>query len=244
MHIHCSNCQTNYCRGCFRLLPCSTSCKGRDNGQACPVWTCCAEVRAIALFEALGGFDGHYLGERATSASRSKEATDKYRQSSSGSIGPGGTGYGMGQSGSYGSAYGGNVRASRGRGGARGGRGGRGFVEPPPSRPLVEQAIHPDVIIVKALQTITQLLPAPYCDSPHDYDLLPHATTATLILASYLPELLGSLLRNDSVTDWTSRSEVYHAMLGLLRRMSDCELTLEVFTHSKPYSITVRTHAH
>ena len=36
-----------------------------------------------------------------------------------------------------------------------------------------------------------------------------------------------TLLRNDSVTDWVERSETYHAMIILLRRMVDCELTVE-----------------
>jgi hypothetical protein len=35
------------------------------------------------------------------------------------------------------------------------------------------------------------------------------------------------LLRNDSVTDWVQRSDAYHAMVVLLRRMVDCELTVE-----------------
>ena len=40
--------------------------------------------------------------------------------------------------------------------------------------------------------------------------------------------LLASLLRNDSITDWTARSDLYNAMLCLLRRMADCEVTLQV----------------
>lgn len=235
LHVQCPDCETNFCRGCSRVLPCPTSCrgKGKDKSPVCPVWTCCAEVRAIALFEALGGFDRHYIGERTTSASRSKEAMQKYRLEGAGSVGPGGTGYGMGPGGygpgDYEYGYYGH---SHGRGRGRGrGRGGHQNVEPGPSR-LMELVAHADVIIVRALQTITQLLPAPYTDSPHDYDMIPHTTTARLILASYLPELLASLLRNDSVTDWTSRSDVYNAMLGLLRRMCDCELTLEVCTQS------------
>jgi len=35
------------------------------------------------------------------------------------------------------------------------------------------------------------------------------------------------LLRNDSLTDWVQRSDAYHAMIVLLRRMVDCELTVE-----------------
>ncbi|KAI0691985.1 hypothetical protein BC835DRAFT_1521108 [Cytidiella melzeri] len=225
LHVHCPSCQTGLCRGCSRVIPCPPSCRGtgQNKDTACPILTCCAQVRAIALFEALGGFDRHYLGERATAASRSKEAMEKYRRSNVESIGPSGTGYGTGITGV---GYAGFDNRGRGRGSGRG-RGGHAAVEEPPSR-LMELYSHADVIIVRALCTITSFLPAPYSDSPHDYDIIPHTATASLILASYLPELLGSLLRNDSVTDWTSRSDVYNAMLGLLRRMSDCELTLEV----------------
>ena len=35
------------------------------------------------------------------------------------------------------------------------------------------------------------------------------------------------LLRNDSLTDWVEHSDAYHAMIVLLRRMVDCELTVE-----------------
>jgi hypothetical protein len=185
---------------------------------------CCAEVRAIALFEALGGFDRHYLGERATSASRSKAAMEKYRTTNGGSVGPGGTGYGTD---SHYSDYRGN--SSRGRGGRR-----APDDDQMPSRSM-ELIAHADVIIVRSLLTITMLLPSPYSDTPHEHDILPHPTIALLILTSHLPELLAALLRNDSVTDWTSRSDVYNAMLGLLRRMSDCELTLEVSNNPEPF---------
>jgi baculoviral IAP repeat-containing protein 6 len=58
--------------------------------------------------------------------------------------------------------------------------------------------------------------------------MLPHASIGHLLALSQLPVLLGSLLRNDSVTDWIIRSEIYYAMIALLRRMADCELTVEV----------------
>lgn len=62
--------------------------------------TCCAEVRTIALFEALGGFDRVYIGEQTTAEKRAKESAAK-RRSAMGSIGPGGTGYGTGGSSGY-----------------------------------------------------------------------------------------------------------------------------------------------
>lgn len=181
----------------------------------CPVLTCCPAVRAVALFEALGAFDRHFLSERANSEARAKEAVVKYRNSHKNSVGPGGTGYGTG------SDYHG---PPRGRGRGR---------QPIPeqqgfSSRTAELVAHADVISVRALTTITALLPSPYQDSPRDYDLVPHESLVPLLAASQLPNLLGNLLRNDSVTDWTGRADVYCAMLGLLRRMADCELTLEV----------------
>ena len=89
-------------------------------------------------------------------------------------------------------------------------------------------AAHFDEIIVRALNTITSYLPSPYSENAQIYDMLPHPATGTLLLLSQLPDLLASLLRNDSVTDWIARIDVYQAMLALLRRMADCELTLEV----------------
>ncbi|CCL98146.1 uncharacterized protein FIBRA_00140 [Fibroporia radiculosa] len=89
-------------------------------------------------------------------------------------------------------------------------------------------ASHWDEVVVRALQTITDLLPSPYSSSPQIYDMVPHASVAALLLGSQLPNLLGDLLRNDSVTDWIVRMEIYHAMLALLRRLADCELTIEV----------------
>ena len=84
-----------------------------------------------------------------------------------------------------------------------------------------------DKMVVHALATLTELLPAPYTDNPHAYDILPHASIGHLLSLSQLPVLLADLLRNDSVTDWISRKETYNAMLSLLRRMADNELTIQ-----------------
>ncbi|GBE77250.1 Baculoviral IAP repeat-containing protein [Sparassis crispa] len=223
LHIPCKKCRTNHCRGCLTAVTCPLSCKGegKDGADTCPALTCCAEVRAIALFEALGGFDRQYLSERATSDSRAKEAAAKYRSTQVNSVGPGGTGYGTGADFT-------DLWHSRGLGKGRG-RGGAGFTstEAHASR-IDELAAHWDEIVVRALTTITQFLPSQYSDAAQIYDMLPHASTEALLSLSQLPDLLGDLLRNDSVTDWISRIDVYHAMLALLRRMADCELTIEV----------------
>jgi ubiquitin-protein ligase len=69
-------------------------------------------------------------------------------------------------------------------------------------------------------------LPNPYADSPAPFDFLPHPSIGAVLQLSYLPEALGSLLRNDSVADWMTRSGTYQTMLQLLRRLADCELTI------------------
>lgn len=200
-------------------VACPLSCKGQADNPDCPVETCCASVRIIAIFEALGGFDRLYLGERETSDQRAREAAARAQKNQVGSVGPGGTGYGM-DSGHY--SYAPARRGRRGRGGAH----PNGSSLSSSSHDAL--ALHFDEIIVRALNTITNYLPAPYSENPQIYDMLPHESIDALLRLSQLPDLLGSLLRNDSVNDWIARINVYHAVLALLRRMADCELTLEV----------------
>ncbi|KAJ6486122.1 hypothetical protein C8R47DRAFT_529564 [Mycena vitilis] len=218
LHAPCSSCGTNHCRGCFLPLDCPKSCKGTSKNANCTVATCCPAVRALAIFECLGGFDRQFLGERATSESRALALAQKH-QAKGASVGPGGTGYGMDGRG-YGAAEYSGYRG-RGRGRGRGGKNGS-------AAKMVELANHWDEIVVRALQMLTSILPSPYAESAQVYDMLPNASIGHLLSLSQLPELLGSLLRNDSVTDWIARSEIYEAMIALLRRMADCELTVEV----------------
>ncbi|CAL1694625.1 unnamed protein product [Somion occarium] len=220
LHAVCTSCKTNHCRGCFSAISCSPSCKGKgkEKDSHCPAITCCAEIRAVALFEALGGFDRLYLGEQATAEARAKEATAK-RKKSSGTVGPGGTGYSMGSRGyNYDS-----------------GRKGRGKSSSSlTSRNNTDAlAAHWDELLVRALSTVTFFLPSPYSDSEKEYDILPHPSIAALISLSQLPDLLGRLLRNDSVTDWIARSDLYQSMLALLRRMADYELTLQALVNTR-----------
>ncbi|KAJ7729238.1 hypothetical protein DFH07DRAFT_850323 [Mycena maculata] len=216
LHAPCASCKTNHCRGCFSPIACPISCKGKSKNAQCTVESCCSEVRALAIFECLGGFDRQFLGERATSDSRAL-ALSQQSQPQGASVGPGGTGYGTD------GFRGGGYRA-RGRGRGRG-RGAKGSGQP--SR-VAELAAHWDELVVRALGTLTTILPSPYAESAQVYDMLPHPSIGHLLSLSQLPELLGGLLRNDSVTDWIARSEIYYAMIALLRRMADCELTVQV----------------
>ncbi|OSX67171.1 hypothetical protein POSPLADRAFT_1129859 [Postia placenta MAD-698-R-SB12] len=145
-------------------------------------------IRAIALFEALGGFDRQYLEERATSDARAKDAAAKRKSATAASVGPGGTGYAMGHA-STPMAY--PSAPSRGRG-----RGKRATnTKSVDSGSVSDQlASHWEEVIVRALTTITEFLPSPYSDAAQVYDMLPHASMAPLLCASQLPDLLGNLL--------------------------------------------------
>ncbi|GJE89509.1 hypothetical protein PsYK624_056110 [Phanerochaete sordida] len=239
LHATCPSCQCIHCRGCFKVLDCRPGCKGRVD-DSCQVLSCCAEIRAVALFEALGGFDRQCIGERAMSNSRAKETASTRRKTPASTVGPGGTGYATGSTGGFDfyelefDDYLHMPSAPRGRG--RGRSRGRGRGQQATTTDHSTQAAlaaHWDEIIVRALKTVTSLLPAPYADEAQVYDMLPHPSITALLQMSQLPELLASLLRNDSITDWTARSDLYNAMLLLLRRMADCELTLEVLVSER-----------
>lgn len=212
LHAACAACRTNHCRGCFAAIGCPASCKGLAKNSACSVSRCCAEGRAIAIFETLGGFDRQYNGERATSDSRALATLSKKKATSTATVGPGGTGYGTDSYGGY-----------RGRG-----RGRVPSTSTPRTSRVEKLAAHWEEILVRSMKILTELLPAPYSETPEMYDMLPHASIGPLLSISQIPNLLASLLCNDSVTDWIARSETYHAMLSLLRRLADCELTIQV----------------
>lgn len=201
LHAPCSSCRTNHCRGCFKPVTCTPGCKGPSKSPKCTILTCCAEGRAIAIFETLGGFDRQFISERAASDSRALAKT-KTTKTASKSVGPGGTGYGVGPGGNH------HKQTTSGHGKER-------------TKPTSWETA-----VVRALQLLVELLPAPYSDTAQVYDMLPHATIGHLLSLSQLPALLASLLRNDSVTDWIARKETYNVMLSLLRRMADCELTV------------------
>ncbi|KIJ53628.1 hypothetical protein M422DRAFT_58490 [Sphaerobolus stellatus SS14] len=90
-----------------------------------------------------------------------------------------------------------------------------------------------DIIVSRAFNAVISFLPSPDSADPQSYDLLPHHSIRSLIILSYLPELISDLLINDSVTDWTIRSEVYNSMLSLLRCMANSELTVNALVEEK-----------
>ncbi|KAG7094415.1 hypothetical protein E1B28_008014 [Marasmius oreades] len=234
LHAPCTACKTNHCRGCFQTVSCTVSCKGKPTKKsksttktACTVHSCCAEGRAIAIFELLGGFDWKYLGEQEMSATRVQEAASRATKSSQDSVGPGGTGYSSG-------GYGGGYNSQRQQGAQS------TATKRSESERLSE---HWDEIVSRAFHILIDLLPRQYADDAEIYDMLPHSSIGNLIALSCVPEYLVSLLRNDSVSDWIKRKDVYYAMLALLRRLSECELTVQVLVkprreQKKPHGIT------
>ena len=85
-----------------------------------------------------------------------------------------------------------------------------------------------DDVLTWVFRALMVYLPNPDADSPAPFDFVPHPSICALLQLSYLPETLGALLRNDSVTDWIVRRETYQTMLRLLRRLADCELTIRL----------------
>ncbi|TRM61511.1 hypothetical protein BD626DRAFT_501265 [Schizophyllum amplum] len=203
LHAPCHSCSVNHCRGCFTPVECPKSCKGIAKTNSCTVHICCPEVRALALFEALGSFDRQILSERAAATARALEVSrSKGKQANS-------------------------LPYTRNRHGQP--------VAAAPKTMAHNEALakHWDSVVVRALHIIASLLPSPYAVDPAVYDMLPHAATGHLISLSLLPDMLASLLRNDSVADWISRVDTYRAVLALLKRLADSELTARVLVGAR-----------
>ena len=158
----------------------------------------------------MGAFDLQFLNERAAAESRALALIARSKSKGK-SVGPGGTGYSMGNNfQGYGSTAHQNNKSTR----------------QPANSKQKKAADHWDTVISRVLNILTSLLPAPYAEDTKVYDMLPNGSIGHLISLSQIPTLLADLLRNDSVTDWISRKDIYYAMLSLLRRMADCELTI------------------
>jgi len=85
-----------------------------------------------------------------------------------------------------------------------------------------------DKLYLSALKLISSLLPRPNSPTASIYDYLPHTTLSALLEVSTLPDLLANLLRNDSVTEWQKRCQVYFAMLDVLQGLGQSEVTLRI----------------
>ncbi|PPQ71650.1 hypothetical protein CVT24_007841 [Panaeolus cyanescens] len=209
LHVTCRSCKIVHCRGCFKPHACPITCKGASENPDCTIHTCCPEIRAIALFHILDAFDTCSSQEKASFESRTQALMKKNTvRKSAASVGPGGTGYATG---------------STGVGGGRGGRQGPNT----PASSRRKGSLDWQDVLIRAFEMLAAFLPAPYSDDAREYDLLPHPSLGHLIALSQLPSILADLLRNDSVSDWIAQKDMYNAMLILLRRMADSELTIQ-----------------
>ena len=126
------------------------------------VQKCCAEGRAIAIFEALGGLDRKFIEDRNNTQSRINAAVKGRKEHpESQSVGPGGTGYGTGSH------------------------------TPSQSKRKLDDlsimdtlASNWDKTLVTGLATLTTLLPDPYAENTLPYDVLPHVCIGHLISVS------------------------------------------------------------
>jgi len=146
---------------------------GKDH--ACAVRSCCAEGRAIAIFEALGGLDRQFIKERSVTDSRILAAVkNNTKGPTSNSVGPGGTGYGTG--GGCGTSHMPTLTTAR--------RGKRKLMNN--STTTVTDVAIPDwdKTLVAGLATLTALLPEPYAENAQVYDILPHPSIGHLISLS------------------------------------------------------------
>ncbi|KDR85912.1 hypothetical protein GALMADRAFT_235069 [Galerina marginata CBS 339.88] len=75
LHVTCSACGTNHCRGCFTVVRCPRQCAG---GPSCTVRNCCPDIRAIAIFEALSSFDHIYATEAGFAGKGGKQQRQAY----------------------------------------------------------------------------------------------------------------------------------------------------------------------
>ncbi|KDQ09441.1 hypothetical protein BOTBODRAFT_642580 [Botryobasidium botryosum FD-172 SS1] len=210
LHLSCHKCRATYCRGCQQVVKCKSNCPGKGKRPACEVLNCCAAAHAIGLFAALGALDKAYIRRRGTSDSRRslrvrKKATvslagllKQSKTSNSGS----GIGYGSDFS---------TKRTS---------------VDTAAVKKANSEAKAWDSLAKTAFETIALFLPDAYRDDPRPLDLLPHESIRSMLPLSYLPEIIAEFLRNDNITDWTARSPLYNALLNLLKRLADSELSV------------------
>jgi hypothetical protein len=90
LHIFCTDCGVNHCRGCMSPVPCASPCGQADE---CDAVKCCARVRVVAIFEILAILDSHHLSELSDSQRRVNSTVTKASKKKSSTVGPGGTGY-------------------------------------------------------------------------------------------------------------------------------------------------------
>ncbi|KDQ09442.1 hypothetical protein BOTBODRAFT_137755 [Botryobasidium botryosum FD-172 SS1] len=234
LHLVCATCKASYCRGCYRSVNCGIECSGAL--QNCEVMGCCAAVRATGLFEALVALDkAHLLRKSSSNAGSQSSLAVVIKDAAKGPRSSGvGSGIGYALEDEYGDGFddydeddeddddddvwqhynnGHYHRKKR-----------SGPLDTTSMQKANAEAKAWDSLVKAALETTMLFLPNPYHNDPKPFDLLPHPSIRAMLLMSHLPEIIAELLRNDSITDWTARSQLYNALLSLLRRLADSEL--------------------
>jgi hypothetical protein len=219
-----------HCRGCFAPARCnralvlasssarspptsaaSTASSAQcDGGSTCTVRTCCAAVRAIAIFEALSWFDEVYAIEadfgKTASSSSSSSSSDK----------------GKGRdTKEHRDAYVRMLISKTDVMSASKAEKAQGQTERGGSTRRFEDAF------VRTLRLVCAWLRVPDQDDGDDNNnnaedrAAMHASVPRLFMSSMLLEVVHVFLGNTNVRDWVAHAETYLAILDLLRRMLD-----------------------
>lgn len=93
----------------------------------------------------------------------------------------------------------------------------------PPPPPLSPEQTKHDKTLAAIMSLLTKLLPKSSWDSL--FDLTPPPPLKTMLRTSMLVEKAEELLRNDSVQDISIHSQMYIALMGLLRQICACPET-------------------
>ena len=194
LHTTCSSCMTRHCRGCTSISSCTRSCSAGQNLTSCAVRSCCYNVRAVVIFEALSVFD-HIFATEAGFASTSTTAggVDPDPHSSFHS--------GRRQREAYIKLLISKADKSM--------------------RKFEDAFVCTLKVICSWLQyspeegfdaddEVSAANPS-YLD----------ASIAHLLLASYLPEVIHTFLSNNNVRDWIAHSDTYSMILETLRWISN-----------------------
>ena len=175
-------------------------CEGKTG---CKVFTCCVEIRAIALFEALGAFDRIYHASKILYSP--SVSTQESIQSTSRS---------------------GGFSSTTPRQKTR-----TAFGPPWGSRETCERSLGVYTSAVHALRTINLLLPNPHSESV--YDIHPHPSIQSLLQFSSLPEMLRDLFRSVSIHEVTLKGDLYHEALQILKRFVTSELYVGILSEGR-----------
>ncbi|KAI9857385.1 MAG: hypothetical protein M1813_008288 [Trichoglossum hirsutum] len=106
-------------------------------------------------------------------------------------------------------------------------------VPPPPSRRVARVASvhverrnvkqeHQDKVLRNMFKMLTGTMPGEYDPLGHHTYPIDGDVLLTMLNTSWLGEKMEELLRNDSMTDISKRSELYVALLGLTKRIGQC----------------------